>query len=56
MTMHKSLQPKDDVYRLYASWNEGGRELTSTKYSIDTLKQRLKDNKKKHGGKTDYSH
>ena len=27
MTMHKALNPRDDVYRLYVSRKEGGRGL-----------------------------
>ena len=35
MTMHKALHPRDDVDRLYVSWKEGGRGLTSIEDSVD---------------------
>ena len=36
MTMHKALNPRDDVDRLYVSRKEGGRRLTNTEDSVDT--------------------
>ena len=46
MTMHKALDPRDDVDRLYVSRKEGGRGLVSIEESI----QRLKDYIQKHDG------
>ena len=51
MTMHKALQPRNDVDRLYVSRKEGGRGLASTEYSADATVQRLENNIKKHGGR-----
>ena len=35
MTMQKELHPRDDVERLFVPRKEGGRELASTKDSVD---------------------
>ena len=45
MTMHKAINPRDDVDRLYVSRKEGGRGLTTIK---DASIQRLKDDIEKH--------
>ena len=50
MTMHKALQPRDDVDRLYVSRKEGGRGLASIEDSIDTSIQQLGDYREKHEG------
>ena len=50
MTMHKALHPKDDVKRLYVSWKEGGRGLTSIEDSVHASIQRLEDYIEKHEG------
>ena len=42
MTMHKALNPRDDVDRLYVS-RKGGRELASIEDSVDASMQRLED-------------
>ena len=47
MTMHKALNPRDDVDRLYVSRKEGRRGLTGIEDSIDTSMQRLEDYKEK---------
>ena len=36
MTMHKALQPRDDVDRLYVQRKEGKRRLPSIEDSVDT--------------------
>ena len=41
MTMHKAFHPIDDVDRLYASRNEGGRRLASIQDSVDASIQWL---------------
>ena len=51
MTMHKALDPRDDVGRLYVSRKEGGRGLASIEDSIDVSIQRLEDYIGKHGGR-----
>ena len=43
MTMHKALNPRDDVDRLYVSRKEGGRELASIENSDEASIQRLED-------------
>ena len=48
--MHKALHPGDDVYRLYVSRKEGGRQLASIENSVDPSIQRLKDYVQKHDG------
>ena len=48
MTMHKALQPRDDVDRLYVSRKEGGRGLASIEDSVDAPIQRLEDYIEKH--------
>ena len=35
MTMHKALNPKDDIDRQYVSRKEGGSELASIEDSVD---------------------
>ena len=35
MTMHKTLDPSDDIDRLYVSRKEGGRELASLEGRVD---------------------
>ena len=51
MQIHKAIQPRDDVDRLYVSRKEGRRGLDSIEDSVDELIQRLKDYiKKKDGG------
>ena len=50
MTMHKALHSRDDVYRLYVSRKEGGRELASIENSVDSSIQRLEDYVEKHEG------
>ena len=48
MTMHKALNPRDDVDRLYELRKEGGRGPTSIEDSVDASIQRLEDYIKKH--------
>ena len=50
MTMHKALHPRDDVDRLYASRQRGGRGLSSIEDSVDALIRRLGDDIQQHGG------
>ena len=50
MTMHKALNPSDDIDRLYVSRKEGGRGLTSIEDSVNASKQRLEDYIQKHDG------
>ena len=50
MTMHKALQPRDDVGRLYVSRKKGGRGLASIEVSVDASRQRLEDDIEKHEG------
>ena len=49
--MHKSLQTRDDVDRLYVSKREGGRGLACIEDSVDTLIQRFEDYIEKRGGR-----
>ena len=53
--MHKSLNPRDDVDRLYVSRKEGRRVLYNIEASVDESIQRLKDIRKMRM-KIDYSH
>ena len=48
MTMHKALQPRDGVDRLYVSIKERGRGLASIEDSVDASIQRLEDYIEKH--------
>ena len=48
INMHKTLQPRDDVDRLYVSRKEGGRGLTSIEDSVDASIQRFEDYIEKH--------
>ena len=48
MTMHKALQPRDDVDRLYVYRMEGGRGLPNTEDSVDASMQLLKEYIEKH--------
>ena len=50
MTMHKALNPRDNVNRLYVSRNEGGRGLLIIEDNIDASIQRLEDYIEKHEG------
>ena len=43
MTMHKTLQPRDDVDRLYVSRKEGVRRLGGMEESIDVSIQQIED-------------
>ena len=49
MTMHRTLNFRDDVSRLYVSRKEGGRGLTTNEYSVDASIQQLEDYLEKHG-------
>ena len=49
-TMHKALHPYDGVDRLYVSWENGGRGLTSIEDSVDASIQWLEDYIEKHEG------
>ena len=53
MTMHKTLHPRYDVDRLYASRKEGRRGLASMENSVDESIQRLH---RKIQRRTVYSH
>ena len=48
--MHKALNPRDDVDRLYVSWKEGGRGLASIEDNVDVSIQRLEDYIEKQEG------
>ena len=48
--MHKTLDPREDVDRLYVSRKEGGRGFANIEDSIDTSIQRLEDYTGKHKG------
>ena len=50
MTMNKTLDPRDDVDRLYVLRKEEGRGLTSIEDSVDSSMQRLEDYFEKHEG------
>ena len=45
--MHKALQNRDGVDRLYVSRREGGRGLASIEDSVDTSMLRLEDYREK---------
>ena len=47
---NKTLQPRDNVERLYALRKERGRGLASIEDNIDVSIQQLKDYKEKHKG------
>ena len=47
MTMHKSLNPRDDVDRLYVSRKDGGRGLASIEDTADASIKRLEDDREK---------
>ena len=51
MTMHKALNPREDVDRLYVSIKEGERGLTGIEDSVDEVIQLLKDYIENHGGR-----
>ena len=48
VTMHKALNPRDDVDSLYVSRNEGRKGLASIVDSVHALIQRLEDCIDKH--------
>ena len=48
MAMHKALQPRDDVDRLYVFRKEGGRGLASIEDTVDASIQQLEDYIEKH--------
>ena len=48
--MHKALDPRDDVDRLYVSRKEEGRRLASIEDSVDASIQRLKEYIHEHEG------
>ena len=48
MTIQKTLNPRDDVDRLYVPRKEGGRGLASIEDSVNALMQRLEDYIEKH--------
>ena len=48
--MHRDLNPRDNVYRLYVSRKEEERRLASTEYSVDASMQPLEDYIQKHDG------
>ena len=50
MTIHKALQPRDDVNRLYVQRKEGGRGLACIEDNTDTSIERLEDYIEKHEG------
>ena len=49
--MHKALDLRDAVERLYVSWKEEGRELASIEDSLNASIKRLEDNIEKGGGR-----
>ena len=49
-TMHKALNPRDDVDRLYISRKGRGKGLASIEDSVDASIQRLEDYIEKHEG------
>ena len=51
MNMHKSLYHSDNVNRFYVSKKEGRKGLACIEDSVDASIQRLKDYKKKRGGR-----
>ena len=48
MTMHKALDPRDDIDRLCVSRKEGGKGLSSIEDCIDTPIRRFRDYIKKN--------
>ena len=46
--MHKALQPRDEVDRLYVSRKEGGRSLARIEDSVDESIQQLEDYIEQH--------
>ena len=52
MTMHKALNPRDDIDRLYVSRREAGRGFASIDDSVHASIQRQEYYIKKRGGKT----
>ena len=48
--MHKALNPRDDIDRLYVSRKDGGKWLANIEDSVDALIQRPEDYIEKHGG------
>ena len=50
MTIHKALNPREDVDSVYVSRKEGGRGLASIEDSFDASIQRLEDYIEKHKG------
>ena len=50
VTMHKTLNPRDDFDRLYVSRKEGGRGLASIEDNLDASIRRLEDYTEKHEG------
>ena len=51
MILHKALDPRDDVDRLYVSRKEGRRRIASIEVSIDASRQRLEGCIQKRGGR-----
>ena len=51
MTMHKAMQPRDAVDRLYVSRRDGGRGVASIEDNVDVPIQRLEVYKEKRGGR-----
>ena len=51
MTMHKALDPRNDVDRLYVSRKEGGRGFAGIEDSVESSIQRLQDYTEKRGGR-----
>ena len=47
MMMHKTLNPRDDIDRLFVSRKEGGRGFASIEDSVDTPIRCLEDDIKK---------
>ena len=50
MIMHKALDTRNDVDRLYVSRKKGGRRLARFEDSVDASIQRLEDYREKHKG------
>ena len=51
LTIHKTLQPRDDTDRQHVSRKEGGRGLTNIQVSVDASIQQLEDYINKCRGK-----
>ena len=49
--MHKALNPRDDVDRIYVSRKEGGKGVASIEDSVDASIQQLEDNIEKRTGR-----